>query len=302
MTEIQVETVSFFSNESVIKGHLYIPGEKKEQYPAIILCHGFAGVKEIILPQYAEFFAEKGYLCLTFDYRGFGESEGLRGYIRPQWQIEDIRNAITYMSKHLLVNQDQIGLWGTSFGGANVVSAATQDNRVGAVVSQMPFANGERVIKGDLSDDEKQKLDQTISKAWAREVSHNKVLKLAADQILSDPDSKQFFQDLMVKNPDIAVRIPLTSLKYILEYKPENEVGNLKTPTCFIAAEKDTVCPKEEAESLYNKSSGEKDYCLIDQVKHYDIYEGDAFKRSCQRALYWFNKHLQKKDQINAAA
>ncbi|MFO5926797.1 alpha/beta hydrolase family protein, partial [Klebsiella pneumoniae] len=40
--------------------------------PVIILCHGFCGIREILLPDFAEAFTRAGFSTITFDYRGFG--------------------------------------------------------------------------------------------------------------------------------------------------------------------------------------------------------------------------------------
>jgi pimeloyl-ACP methyl ester carboxylesterase len=43
--------------------------------PTIILCHGWGGVAEMLRPD-AVAFARAGYLVVTFDYRGWGASDG----------------------------------------------------------------------------------------------------------------------------------------------------------------------------------------------------------------------------------
>lgn len=93
------ESVSFLSNGSKIVGNLYRPEGNTEELPAIVLCHGFAGVKEMLLPAYANSFCDKGYIVLAFDYRGFGESEGEPGRLDPSLQIEDIHNALDFIAK-----------------------------------------------------------------------------------------------------------------------------------------------------------------------------------------------------------
>jgi alpha/beta superfamily hydrolase len=50
----------------------------------VLLCRGFAGIKELLLPAHAERFQKAGVAALTFDYRGFGGSEGEPGgWSRP---------------------------------------------------------------------------------------------------------------------------------------------------------------------------------------------------------------------------
>ena len=91
--------VVFYSEGAKIVADMYVPEQyaEGEKYPVIILCHGFSGIREILLPSYAETFAAAGYISLIFDYRGFGDSEGERGRLIPSEQVVDIRNAITFM-------------------------------------------------------------------------------------------------------------------------------------------------------------------------------------------------------------
>lgn len=46
------------------------------KHPLILLCHGFCGIRNVLLPSFANAFTEAGFATITFDYRGFGESEG----------------------------------------------------------------------------------------------------------------------------------------------------------------------------------------------------------------------------------
>lgn len=51
--------------------------------PVIILCHGFGGIREILLPDFSEAFTRAGFSTITFDYRDFGDSDGERGRLVP---------------------------------------------------------------------------------------------------------------------------------------------------------------------------------------------------------------------------
>lgn len=53
--------------------------EGNMKHPLIILCHGFCGIRNVLLPCFANAFTEAGFATITFDYRGFGESEGETG-------------------------------------------------------------------------------------------------------------------------------------------------------------------------------------------------------------------------------
>ena len=95
--------VSYYSQGARISAVLYSPDEARPDrrlpdgqagLAGIVLCHGFTGIKELILPDYARRFAAAGYVALAFDYRGFGESEGERGRLIPYEQVMDVRHSV----------------------------------------------------------------------------------------------------------------------------------------------------------------------------------------------------------------
>ena len=103
------------------------------------------GLKDakLYLP-YHEALTAAGYSVLIFDYRGFGESEGDRGVILPQLQLEDLTNAVTYLTTREDVDADNIGVFGSGgTGGGNAILLAASDDRIRVAVSQVPVADGE---------------------------------------------------------------------------------------------------------------------------------------------------------------
>ena len=80
--------VEFYSEGFKLCGDLYTPeglapGEKRA---AVLLCHGYTGVKDLYLPDNARFLNRAGYVVMTFDYKGWGNSEGTRsrlGTLQP---------------------------------------------------------------------------------------------------------------------------------------------------------------------------------------------------------------------------
>ena len=87
-------SVEFYSEGCRIGADLLLPDAFTEgqRLPAVILCHGFSGIRTILLPPYAEEIARNGFAALLFDYRGFGDSEGERGRLVPAEQRVDIRS------------------------------------------------------------------------------------------------------------------------------------------------------------------------------------------------------------------
>src|SRR5258708_37154489 len=94
---MEKRTVKFFSEGARMEGDLFLPGGLKsgERRPGIVLCHGFTGIRSVILGDYAKVFVEAGFVALTFDYRGFGGDEGAKRRVIPLERIDDIGNAVS---------------------------------------------------------------------------------------------------------------------------------------------------------------------------------------------------------------
>jgi dienelactone hydrolase len=129
--------IMFTSKGLHCRGWLFVPeGLQGRKAPTIVMGHGFTGVKEMGLANFAERFAAAGFVTLVFDYRYFGESEGEpRSQLFPLEQVEDFRNAVTWVSDQPEVDPQRIGLWGTSYGGGIATYVATFDKRIKAVVA-----------------------------------------------------------------------------------------------------------------------------------------------------------------------
>ncbi len=136
--------IEFGSNGEVCRGRLYLPSEKRnEPYPTIVMAGGWCYVKEIVMPHYADYFVKAGYAVLLFDYRNFGESGGNpRQHIDPWQQIEDYRNAISYVETRPELNHDQIIVWGISYSGGHALIVGSIDPRVKGIISNIPVVDG----------------------------------------------------------------------------------------------------------------------------------------------------------------
>ena len=71
--------VEFYSEGFKLQGDVYTPDglSPGERRAAVLLCHGYTGVKDLYLPDNARVLNEAGYVAMTFDYKGWGQSEGV---------------------------------------------------------------------------------------------------------------------------------------------------------------------------------------------------------------------------------
>jgi dienelactone hydrolase len=125
-----------------LRGWLFVP-DGPPPHPAITMAHGFAGVKEHGLERFAAAFAAAGFVVLVHDHRGFGASGGAPRFDVDPWvQIADWRRAISFLESQPVVDENRIGLWGTSYAGGHAIVLGATDRRLRAVVAQVPTTSG----------------------------------------------------------------------------------------------------------------------------------------------------------------
>lgn len=284
--------VHFYSDGLRLSGVIFLPGTPGP-HPGIVLCHGFTAIKELVLPDYARRFAAAGFAALTFDYRGFGESEGPRGRLIPWEQVHDIRNAITFLQCEPEVDAERIGLWGTSFGGAHVPCAAAIDARVKAAVGQVGFGDGERLFRRKTTAEQQAALQAMLESDRRQRVLTGRSAMIDPLQALSDEDSVRFFTAAIQQYPALRTQIPVETIEATLEYRPEELVSRIAPRALLlIAVEHDLPCPKEEYEAMYARAGEPKRLVVLPGMRHYEVYSGQGLDTTAELAVDWFRTYL----------
>jgi hypothetical protein len=129
--------VEFSSLGATLRGWLFQPDI--ELAPAIIMAHGFSATRSMTIDKYAEAFYAAGFTVLLYDHRGFGASDGTPPrQVNPWVQTRGYLDALAFVSKLDGVDPDHIAVWGDSLSAGAVCVAAAIDERIGAVVAQVP--------------------------------------------------------------------------------------------------------------------------------------------------------------------
>jgi uncharacterized protein len=293
---IQKRSVNFYSEGSRIAADLFLPSdfEPGEKRPGVVLCHGFTGVRQLMLEDYARVFAGAGYVSLIFDYRGFGDSEGSKWRLIPLEQIDDIRNALTWLEAQPEVDAERIGLWGTSFGGAHAPYVAAVDTRVKAAVGQVGFEDGASFILGVRDADARAELIRRIEEDRRMRVLEGKGRTIDPfERGLQNLHSREFLSKALESFPQMRCLLSWETWEKTIEYKPIELVHRIAPRgLMLIAARDDNICPLKGYEKLY-EAAGDPKKLVVFPITHYEIYAGQWFKESAGQAMAWFDQFLK---------
>jgi fermentation-respiration switch protein FrsA (DUF1100 family) len=290
--------VTFYSEGTPCVGILGVPDDYKpgEKRGAVIFCHGFTGVKEMYLLKNAERLRADGYITLNFDYRYFGESGGEpRSRLVPMAQVTDIRSAMTYTQSLSEVNPDRIGLYGTSFGCANVVYTAGIDERAKCTVAVVGPGDCERQFR--LGPNFDAFMDK-VRRAKADFVTTGSVTYMQTTRMMArDPSVVAQLENNQKLFPTWRPEVSFESLADIMEFKPESVADRISPRAIlWIHTDKDQLVPLYEAQSMYAKARHPKKLVVLENMIHDDVYHGQGFAQVVQHTNAWFKEHMPARD------
>jgi len=287
----QVETqITFPSGELELSGVLHTPEDCRvgERRPAFLVLHGFGGNKAnsgsvTITEQLVRW----GYVALRFDFRGCGESGGELAWILCEDQVEDTRNALTYLAACPEVDPGRIALIGSSFGAAVAVYSGGVDERVAAVVSSGGWGDGERKFRRQ----------HPTAEAWQR----------FTDMLVRGREHRdRTGESLMVPRFDIVpipehlrgnlneasvMEFPAETAQSMFDFRADDVVGRIAPrPLLLLHSANDSVTPTEESIEMFRRASQPAELHLLSEVDHFMF--GEENPRVLQLTLDWLNRYF----------
>lgn len=292
-----MELVSFYSEGVKLEGNLFRPDNKRfpGRRPGVVLCHGYTGTRDLYLADAATALNDAGYIALTFDYKGWGTSEGPTRRLDPYGRVFDTQAATTFLSLQTEADADRIGLFGWSFGGATVIWSAAHDRRIKAVVSSVGVGDGPTWFRSVRNDAEWAQVNQIADEDRVTRLETG-VSKMSdrADILWLDPESTRI-SAAGRKNTSAgsATDIPAEFIDETMNFRPQWIVDKLSpTALLVVTTDGDLVVPKEQSERLYAAAGEPKKLVTLEGFGHYDVYSGDAFQQTMKATIEWFNEYL----------
>jgi uncharacterized protein len=275
------EKVSFLSDGLVLIGHLYKPTnfDPDKKYGAVITGGSLTSVKEQMAGTYAEKLAERGLITLAFDYRNYGESEGLpRQFEDPNLKLQDLQAATTYLLSLPFVSS--VGALGICTSGGNVAYLAANDNRIKATATVAAWLPNDEVLPLLYGSQENINHLVSLGEEAHQQFKENGNSKTVLayhniDTTASHVGPMEYYMDNTrgggVK--EWKNEFAVMSWKPWLSFNPMAEASKISTP--FMMVHSDGSALPNNAKQFFNDLQGEKELVWGDGY-HFDYYDQPA--------------------------
>ena len=260
-----------------------------------MLCHGYTGVRSIYLPDNARVLAEAGYVVLTFDYKGWGDSDGAKTRLAPYSRVADVQAALTFMGA-----QPEVWTRPASASTAPATAARPWCSSPPSIRGSNAWSrwvgigNGARWMRSVRRPDEYHDLlDRAAADRVKRALTGKSELADRNDVLLPDRQSAELGAAARRDNPAAVTQVPLEFIDDTLGFNPEWVVDRIAPrPILFITTDDDRLVPPQESEAMYARAGEPKKLVVLKGFGHYEIYGGDAFRQVMEETLAWYGTHL----------
>ncbi len=292
---------------------LYLPDAGAYVYPrpGVVIGHGFSIIKSALVQQ-ATYLVNAGYVVMAIDYRTFGESEGEpRAQIWPLDQVEDFRNAITWLEQRTeLVIPERIGIWGVSFGGGVVLYTAAIEPRVKVVVAQSPSL-GRTWTKSLRTPFEWAEMEQMLVEERRRLARGESPRRIPLTARPAEGHSAMPGDDLAVgfikaaeKNlPGYRSDITLQSVEKVAEFFPDR-ITDLIAPRPLLIvtnAAYDLHHPLAQVQAAFDRA-GEPKKLVTLPYDTVGLYSEPGLGVAMRHAIAWYDRYLLADAKAEAEA
>jgi uncharacterized protein len=285
---IERRPITFFSEGLRLDGELYLPAGLRagEKRPGVIPLSGYQGLKGLQPARFARALVPLGYVCLVFDYRGFGQSEGQRGRLVPQEQCEDARAAISFLETVPEADPSAISLIGWALGGGVAIVTAADDQRVRCVIAFNAIGDGERSIRFMHTAASFQDLLERIRADRRRRALEGKSqLVHPFDIVRLDGSTKEYVDAELYPEPGFGSEVSLESADLLFRFRPSAEVDRIAPrPLLLIHGEENRLHSVDESNDLYAHAREPKRLVLLEGSGHTEwmFDEHPTFQRAMQ--------------------
>lgn len=286
------EELTFPSGGERCAAWLYRPaGASAGGAPCVVMATGFSLTRHDGLAAYAERFAAAGLAVLVFDYRHFGDSEGVpRQRFRVRLQQEDLRAAIRCARSLPGVDGRRIVLWSFSFGAVHAIEqAAREPDGIAALLALAPLADG----LGRVLATPPRNVAWITPRAMADALGRHTTIPVTAPAggraaMAFEGEADGFARAVAGGSPwrnEVSPAILLT----VGSIRPFRRAERLPMPVWVGVGDRDVSVPRAAAERLAERAPrGELTAYPYD---HFDVVTGEAAERVAADQAAFLRRH-----------
>ena len=263
------ESIRFFSDGQRLDGELW-HAPPSGCSAIVVPCSGYLGLKTLQPARFARALVPRGYACLCFDYRGFGFSDGERGRLVPEEQVEDIRSAVDYLGSRDDTASAPVVLLGWGLGGALVIAEAAEDPRVAAVVALNAIADGYRTTRALHDDASWAALMERLERDRMERLRYGRSALIPAFELvrLRGP-TLDYVERELYKDSSFGFPVTCHASERLLRFSVEHLVGRITPRPLFLAhGATNDLYPPEEAHRLFDLAGEPRELHLLDDAGH----------------------------------
>jgi fermentation-respiration switch protein FrsA (DUF1100 family) len=298
------EEVSFMSEGVRLTGHLYrARGTSTDHPPALVMAGPMTSVKEETLPHYAERLQDSGYTLLAFDNRNFGESDGEpRQHLDTYQQVEDLKNAVSYMLTRDDIDRDRVGLCCVCLGAGYGLEVAAMDRRIKVVVLVAGGYNITDTYRAFLGPENFNGYVDNLNAARQRQFETGEVQYMPA--VAGPPDyfpaampvqeAYEYYttaHDREASNWEN--RLSAASMEWIVGWNVVGHASLLEQPLLVVHGTTDVLLPPRYAQEVYDGAPEPKELVWIETHNHVELYDQAPYvPQALEHIVPFVNRYL----------
>ncbi len=266
------ERVRFSSSGNRLVGNLHQPIEQSDA--VVVVTGSWTTVKEQQAEFYARLLAGAGFTTLTFDFRGFGQSEGTpRCWENPERKSADIHAAIDFLQERQWQRIGALGICASS--GYQAVNAA-KDNRIISLAMIAPWLHTPELVQPYYGGPKGVAEKIEASRRAQQLFEHTQKVEFVPAISTTNPDAAMFgdydyyLDPLRGDIPEWDKHLAVMSWEPWLRFNPLLVASQISIPVLMVHSHNGAV--PDGAQQFYEELAGEKELLWIsgNQLDFYD--------------------------------
>jgi fermentation-respiration switch protein FrsA (DUF1100 family) len=299
MPEITTTPVSFIADGLELRGILRVPAPGRG--PALVFTGPLTGVKEQVAGTYATTLAERGFVTLAFDHRGFGESDGhVRQHEDAGGKLADLTAAVGFLAGRDEVDADRIGCVGICMGGGYALRFSAFDPRIKALATVAGGYNSPAAMRAGMGADGYRGVLAAMAEVAGRQQRTGTIEYLPAvaagggEALMAGDEPFAYYGTERSRAEHWENRMTRLSLREMVTVDLALGADFISpTPWLLVHGRADAYCSPEGAAAAFARASEPKRAVWLDAGLHIDLYDNPAFVDPAIAEIEaWMSEHL----------